>query len=486
VTSLTLAPPLVWLLGVPLVGVPLVYLTRRRWLLLVALASMWVLFILSVIANAGTPPRQAYQIGGVPVLMDGVGLLLAGVALTVGTAAAIYSLPYLAGERGRERYDALILALIGSVIGVGCAGDLFNLWLWFECLSVTAWLLVAFHQERGAALEAGIKYLVQSAVGSALVLMGIALTFWETGTLDLEGIRGAATATLGLVAAGTLYVIGFGVKAALVPLHTWLPDAHSQAPSGISALLSGIVIEAGLLALLRALAALTAVSLSWGWLLLVFGAVNLCAGNLLALRQSEVKRLLAYSSVAQLGYMLIGIGIGVTSGEVGGAQGGLFHLITHAAMKALAFLAVGAMAVGVGHSLTIADLGGASRKYPVMALGLSMAVLGLGGLPPFAGFLSKWQIFASGVATGDALITAVVVLAAANSVLSLAYYAPLANALYRREPSAGARDGAPLAPTFTVIVALLALVVVGLGLVPGLLDGLTERAGAALVAAFAR
>ncbi|MER3514804.1 MAG: hypothetical protein C4310_10825, partial [Chloroflexota bacterium] len=143
--------------------------------------------------------------------------------------------------------------------------------------------------------------------------------------------------------AGALLIMGFGVKAALVPLHTWLPDAHAQAPSGISAMLSGIVIEAGLIASLRALSALAALALWWGVLLLAFGALNMLVGNLMALRQTQVKRLLAYSSVAQVGYMLLGLGITIYAGEAAGAEGGLFHLLNHGLMKGLAFLAAGAL-----------------------------------------------------------------------------------------------------------------------------------------------
>ena len=153
------------------------------------------------------------------------------------------------------------------MIGLGCAGDLFNLWVWFEAMAVSSYLLVAFYREQPASLEAGVKYLVQSALGSVLVLLGIALVLAQTGTLR-PGHASATAAQVGspaLLAAGALFLIGFGVKTALVPLHTWLPDAHSQAPSGISAMLSGVVIEAGLVALLRALWPLGRASTpSWG------------------------------------------------------------------------------------------------------------------------------------------------------------------------------------------------------------------------------
>ncbi len=165
----------------------------------------------------------------------------------------------------------------------------------------------------------------------------------RSGELTLSAIRASAPATSASLAAGALLTVGFGVKVAIVPLHTWLPDAHGEAPSGISALLSGVVIEAGLVALLRTLMALAGIASSWGTLLMAFGAVNMLAGNLLALRQTQVKRLLAFSSVSHIGYMLLGLGIAFYTGEAAGAQGGFFHLITHGMMKGLAFLAAGAL-----------------------------------------------------------------------------------------------------------------------------------------------
>ena len=147
-----------------------------------------------------------------------------------------------------------------------------------------------------------------------LVLLGIALVFASTGTLDLDEIRMAAQPSTMLLAAGALFIIGFGVKSALVPLHTWLPDAHSQAPSGISAMLSGVVIEAGLVAMLRALGALHLVTVSWGAAAAGFGAINMLVGNLMALRQTQVKRLLAFSSLSHMGYMLLGFGAGALHG----------------------------------------------------------------------------------------------------------------------------------------------------------------------------
>jgi proton-translocating NADH-quinone oxidoreductase chain N len=489
-----------WLLLLPLIATPLVYLVGRldvrrgsvlaRWLALMVLAVMWIPFGFAA-ADLDQRGADSVTVGTIALRFDELSLLLAALSLGLATLVVLYSGAYMSGEGQQEKYYASLLALTGVMIGLGCAGDLFNLWVWFEAMAVSSFLLVAFYHEQPNALEAGIKYLVQSAVGSALVLLGIALVLAHTGTLDLVEIRDAAGAHDSLLlAAGALFVIGFGVKAALVPMHTWLPDAHSQAPSGISAMLSGVVIEAGLIAMLRGVAALAGVTDSWGVLLMVFGALNMTVGNLLALRQTQVKRLLAFSSLSHVGYMLVGLGITIYAGDATGAQGGLFHMLNHGLMKGLAFLAVGSLlytlhvASGSHAPLTVSDLNGAAKRYPLTALGLSIAVLGLGGLPPLAGFMSKWQILVAGFETHQPWIQGLIIFAALNSVLSLAYYAPLVNALYREHPSDAVLRGARIPGSMSVPVIVLGAAVIVIGIWPGLLRWLAEPAGKALLVAF--
>ncbi len=383
---------------------------RRRSLLvrglaLLAVLAAWLPFFVSL-AGSLAGGVEEWSLGTLGLKADGLSFLMTGTVLALGTLVILFSGPYMAGEVGEEKYYAMLLAMMGLMIGLVCATDLFNLWVWFEGMAISSYLLVAFYREQPASLEAGMKYLVQSATGSVMVLLGIALVLARFGTLNMAAVAdmaasGRATAP-GLLAAGALFIIGFGVKVALVPLHTWLPDAHSQAPSGISAMLSGVVIEIGLMAMLRALASLAGFSHSWGVILMAFGALNMLYGNLLALRQTAIKRMLAYSSLSHIGYILLGLGIALYSGVALGAQGAFFHLFNHMLMKGLAFLAVGALMYGLllqngSHAgLKIADLAGAAGKYPLVALALSIAVLGLGGLPPLAGFMSKWQIFVAG------------------------------------------------------------------------------------------
>ena len=497
-------PTSIWMIILPLASAPLVYLIGHkgsgrdskpqsalasRWGALLALMASAYPFFLTVNSCAQSAMME-YTIGIVALRTDGLSLLMTGLALALSTMVVIFSGPYLREENGQEKFYAALIAMTGAIIGLASAGDLFNLWVWFEAMAISSYMLVTFHKNQPLALEAGVKYLVQSSTGSAMVLLGIALVLGVTGTVDLEAIASMATASPDLLAAGALFLIGFGVKAALVPMHTWLPDAHSQAPSGISAMLSGVVIEAGLVAMLRSLAALSGLTSSWGMLFMVFGALNMLLGNLMALRQKQVKRMLAFSSLSHMGYILIGLGIAAYAGELAGAQGAAFHIFNHGLMKGLAFLAAGSLLYALriardDHSpLMIDDLNGAARRYPLPALAFSIALLALGGLPPLAGFMSKWQIFVAGFDTGNGWIEALIVFAALNSVLSLGYYAPLINRMYRREAADIITQGEPAADMMTMPLALMSLAVILIGLWPDMMSWLVSPAAQSLTRIF--
>jgi proton-translocating NADH-quinone oxidoreductase chain N len=512
---MTAETALYWLLIFPLAASPLVYLLGRicvrtaaargavaesqeckvlvpaRWLSLVVMLLTSVPLVIAaggVMANG----KVSGFIGGIPLLMDGISLVISGSAVLLGTLALIFSMPYMAGDQGEEKFYALFPMLVGTIIGLSCANDLFNLWVWFETMAVSSYLLVAFYTRDRGALEAGIKYLVQSAVGSVFVLMAIAIIFSQTRTLRLDAIaQWPGELNSFFLAAGCLFLVGFGVKTAIVPMHTWLPDAHSQAPSGVSAMLSGVVIEAGLIAMLRSLGNMPGGGVViWGGLLMGFGALNMLVGNLMALRQTQVKRLLAYSSLSHIGYMLLGFGVAAAFQSPDAAAGSFFHLVTHALMKGMAFLAAGLLLYtlhisrGDHFPLTVDDLNGAATRYPLAAFALSMAVLALGGLPPLAGFMSKWQIFAGSASTQNVAVILLVVFAALNSVLSLGYYAPLVNRLYRLTPSAAVQRGKPTPFAMGLPLVILVVAVAVLGFWPSLVQWVTAPAADTLVAMF--
>ncbi len=486
----------VWMVAIPILAAPVVYLLGRlgvqqdilpqrsrliRGAAFTTALLTWIPFIFAVRDYLGQRHAQ-FHIESIWLEIDGLSLLMSFMVLLLGTMVILFSGQYMTGEIGEEKYYVMLLVMMGVMIGLSCATDLFNLWIWFEAMAVSSYLLVAFYRRQPASLEAGMKYLVQSAVGSALVLVGIAAVLAEAKTLTLSQIQEVATQSPILLAAGALFIIGFGVKIAIVPLHTWLPDAHAQAPSGISAMLSGIVIEIGLLALLRTLLVLVGVSNAWCYLLMGFGALNMIYGNLMALRQKQVKRLLAYSSLSHIGYILIGLGIAFYSHQGIGASGAFLHILNHGVMKGLAFLAAGTLLYALKLSrgnhepLLISDLAGTARHYPLPSLTLSVALLGLGGLPPLAGFMSKWQIFTAGFATQNVAIMCLVVFAALNSVLSLAYYAPMVNIMYRTKSEAGAPESSKVPTTMLIPLGILACLVVVLGFWPGLMDWIIQPA----------
>ncbi|NTW43580.1 MAG: hypothetical protein HGB14_03895 [Anaerolineaceae bacterium] len=230
----------------------------------------------------------------------------------------------------------------------------------------------------------------------------------------------------------------------------------------------------------------------WGYPLLGFAILNMVFGNLMALRQKEVKRILAYSSISHVGYMLLGFGMMISFNSYLGGIGASFHMVTHGLMKTLAFLAAGALLYnlhivnGDHKPLIVDDLNGASKKYPFTVFAFSVAVLALGGLPPLAGFMSKWQIFVAGAVTQNIWIIGLMVFAGLNSVLSLGYYAPLVNRMYRKVPGEILDQGKPVSIWMYIPMVLLTLSVVVLGIMPSLMYWLTVPACSSLFMFFTR
>ena len=397
---------------------------------------------------------------------DALSLLLALTALSLGLLVAIFSWRYMEDDASQERYYPLLLIMLGAIVGISSAGDLFNLWVFFELMAVSSYILVSFRKDRWEPLEAGFKYLIMSAAGSMMVLLGITVIFGQTGHLDLLMIRGDLAASLPIMGAVALFIAGFSVKAAVVPFHTWLPDAHSEAPSGISAMLSGIVIEAGLFAMLRTLLPLAGLNINIGWILIALALLSMFVGNIMALAQTRLKRMLAYSSVAQMGYIVLGLGIGIQFLEPSGLAGGLFHVMTHAAMKGLAFLGAGIIIHSIG-SGDIGDMSGLSRKMPLLSLCFAVSFLSLAGVPPLSGFMSKWLIYKSGMVIGGIgyLLSAAAIF---NSVFSLGYYLPVLNTFYSQKVAPRVGNARSVSPAMLLPVVILALITILLGVYPEL------------------
>lgn len=438
------------------------------WVGIGAFAAAFVTFLgLYDASGVGT----VLLLPGAPSLRaDGLAVFLGIVATGLGLLVALYSYVSMREGGNRPTYTTLLLLLGTGIVGIGLATDLFNLYVFFELMALASYALVAFHRDREEAVEAGMKYIVMSSAGSLLALVGIGLIYLGTGTLDLGTLATTALPVgLALPAAGLL-IGGFGVKAAIVPLHTWLPDAHAAAPSGISAMLSGIVIQSGLVAMLRSLTLFglgAAAGFSYGLLLAFLAVLTMTVGNLIAMRQRDLKRLLAYSSIAQMGYILLGFGIGLEYGIALAVAGGVFHLLNHALMKGGAFLAAGVLQRRFG-TRDLTALRGAGRALPMVGLCFALFVLGLAGVPPTAGFLSKLFLATGAAQAGAVLGTFFVIALVANSVLSLAYYVPVLSGLLAKTGATPPAAAASTSPWLGIPLLLLAALLLLLGLWPAL------------------
>lgn len=323
---------------------------------------------------------------GISLTVDAFALL---VALTVAVVSALvwmYTTAYLRHDTGRERYAGLHLLLTAALIGFILSGDLFNQFVYLEILSVASFALTGFRWDDAEGLEAAFKYLMISSVATFGISVGLALLYAETGALNLAHIaRELGPGPAGLVGIA-LMTGGYATKAGLVPWHFWLPDVHTAAPSSFSPLLSGAKLKMGIYAVVRVTMILVPLRTVAGLqgALLVVASLSILVGSVLALVQSDLKRVLAFSSVSQIGYILMGFALANAEG-VGGAT---FHIVNHAAMKALLFLSAGAVVQAV-ESRQMREMGGLMWRMPVTAACFLVGALAVGGVPPFNGYVSK-------------------------------------------------------------------------------------------------
>ncbi len=403
-----------------------------------------------------------------------VGLGLAILISLVGLLVAVYGIDYIQAEP-KERYHMLVLTLLTGATGMVLTGDIFNLFVFFEILSLSSYALTAYNRDQ-AGTEAAIKYLIQGSIGSAFILIGITLLYGMFGTLNMADLAAhVGNSDSGfLFTALSLLLVGFGVEAAVFPLNAWLPDAHASAPSSVSALLSGIAIETGAYAIARVSYTIFA---GHGIMLVlgILGVVTLLMGEMSAFRQKEdIKRLLAYSSIGQMGLILLAFGTATQAGVFAA----LFQLLSHTLAKALLFLAIGYMIYRVG-SKRISAFAGLGRKMPVTGATIAVAVLSLVGVPPFAGFMSKLSVIRAGLALHSATYAGLVVLVLVATVIEVGYFLRLLQVMYFGEADDGAVAELPLSAMIPITV--LAALIIAIGVYPHMITGLLQAAANGLV-----
>ena len=398
-----------------------------------------------------------------------LGVYISSIALLLSILICLYTITYLSKEGNSALFQSLILLLYLGIYAVTISGDLLTFFIGWEGMSVAAYGLVAFHKRNWEAIEATVKYLLMSGIGSLTALYGIALVYGLTGTLNIEAFSKALTTVTptGLLAV-VLIFIGFGVEAAVAPLHMWLPDAHPAAPSPMSALLSGIIIEVGSFAFIRLLGGILTLPLYLVLaqpVLAVAAVATMFIGNLSALQQDDLKRLLAYSSIAQVGYILLGIATLTPAGF----SASVFHIWNHALLKATLFLLAGVVTYQIG-TRSLTQMAGLGRKSPILAALFGFGALAMTGVPPFGLFWSEFLIVLSTLAVGSVIMTAAVVLMLVNLLISIVYYFRVIRVVAFAKPS-GQLDGNG-AMRIPKLLLIPCIILIALSLITGLYPNL--------------
>jgi len=381
-----------------------------------------------------------------------------GITLLIGIASTYY----MRDNRNLDTYYGLLLMATFGMILVSFSVDLIVLFLAWELMNIPTYVLTGIQKDDPASNEAALKFFILSALSSALIVYAISLTFGITGTTNIYAVSKALSTVLPkldplALLAMMLFIAGFGMKVAAVPFHMWIPDAYEGAPITIGAFLAAGTKNGGFAALLRVFAvALIALRFDWSGTFAVIAILTMTLGNVAALMQKNFTRMLAYSSIAQAGYILIGL----AAPNVLGITGALFHILNHGVMKTAAFIA--AAAVYSKMSTTSLDsYSGLGARMPATAFTLTISLFALAGVPPLSGFISKLVLFTAAI---DGQLWWLALAGVLNSAFSMAYYGWVVKRMYFDEPPATERLDEP--KQLLAVLFASAILIVAIGLYP--------------------
>ncbi len=467
---------------VPLIAaylMPALGLWRKGLCHPLATASTFISFCISLVLTkyVMTYGTISYHLGGweppwgIELVVDYFSAFMCVTITFISLLAVIYSKNYVDKELPKGKttsYYTLLMLLIGGMLGVVVTGDMFNLFIFTEIMSVAAYALVAISKKKESFI-ASYKYLLLGAIGTSFILLGTGYLYIITGTLNMADLSIRLQPWYGsyvVLAALAFFMVGFGIKTALFPLHTWLPDAHSIAPSPISVILSALVIKVGAYSIIRVSFTIfqpefvTEVMpimsvLTW------VAAAAILIGSLFAISQTDIKRMLAYSSVAHIGYVILGVGLATEMGTTGG----ILHIFNHAMAKGALFFCAGAIIYKTGLR-NIHDLAGLGDKMPITAAAFALAAVSMIGLPPTAGFFSKFYLCLGALEAGAWTFAIVILLA---SFLTAVFYFRVINLIYFGEHKQEEHvevDEVP--PSMLVPIVILALGCIIFGIFVGI------------------
>jgi len=427
------------------------------FLVLVTLLAAFVLTMFELGQN--TPAFRG------SLVMDDYAVFFEAVIIVTTAVTVAMSLQYAAdaGLAGAEYYALVLFAALGMML-MAAAGDLIIIFLGLETMSIAVYALAGFIRRDPKSNEAAVKYFLLGAFSTGFLLYGIALVYGATGTIRLEPIRASLTSGIGanplLLLGLGMMLNGFGFKVAAVPFHMWTPDAYEGAPTPITAFMAVGVKLAAFAGFLRIfMANLGTVSNEWTAVLWVVAALTMTAGNVIALVQNNIKRMLAYSAVAHAGYVILGMAAG-RGRDAGGAI--LYYLLAYAFTNLGAFAVVVALERGAEAHDDIADYRGLAREHPGLAAAMALCLLSLTGVPPLAGFVAKFYIFAAALNAG---LVWLVVIAVLTSVVSAYYYIAVIVAMYMQEGGVGV-ERMSRRPGLLISVAVGVAGVIALGVYP--------------------
>jgi NADH-quinone oxidoreductase subunit N len=407
-------------------------------------------------------------------------LLFLGIAALVILSSVDYVSKF---ARFQGEYYALVLLSTLGMMLMAAATELITIYIALELTSISLYILVGFLKD-SKSTEASLKYLLLGAVASAVLLYGMALVFGFTGKTQLgeiaQVIQAMSPQTLlaspALILGIVLLIAGFGFKIAAIPFHMWVPDVYEGAPTPITAYLSVASKAAGFAIILRVFYSAFGLpqwlSLDWGMIFAVLAAIGMTLGNVVAIPQANIKRMLGYSSIAQAGYLMVGLAaVGFSpAADILGRSGVIFFLASYALTNMGAFIAIIAISNKLNSDL-IKDYSGMFKRAPFLALALTLCLISLIGMPPAAGFMAKFYIFSAAVQHN---LLWLVVIAVINSVISAYYYLRVVKVMWLGEPAS--EEKVPSSGALRVALALSCLGVLLLGVIPGFVMRLTEMA----------
>ncbi|MCG9131776.1 NADH-quinone oxidoreductase subunit N [Candidatus Poribacteria bacterium] len=421
--------------------------------------ALWVSIQMHYTGKVGVEFNDMFKV-------DSFSLFFNIIFLVSTILVTLISMSYLdRGDRKQGPYYLLILLATLGMMLMAAGNELIIVFLGLELMSLSLYVLAGYFRESPASSEAGMKYLLLGAFASAFFLYGIALIYGGAGTTSVPAIAEAITAENRsplLLAGMFLLVVGFGFKVAIVPFHQWAPDVYEGAPTTIAAFISAGPKAAGFAAFLRIfMEALPTLQVEWSGVLILLAMLTMTVGNIIAISQTNIKRMLAYSSIAHAGYVLIGL----AAANDDGISSAMLYLLVYCVMNIGAFGAVILARTEDGESLMISDYAGLGTRKPLLAMFMTVMLLSLAGFPPTAGFVGKFYIFKAAVGAGHIWL---VIIGAINTAISAFYYLRVVVTMYMREPEEEL-EISPYASTLVVGLVIAAIGVLLIGILPSLM-----------------